>query len=45
MQTYSENEADDHHSGRGHDFGAVGHQVEQRGHDAFSPVVKFIPQQ
>lgn len=42
--SYSQDEADGGHSGRGHDFGAVGHQVQQRGHDALRSVVKLVTQ-
>lgn len=42
--SYSQNEADGGHSGCGHDFGAVGHQVQQRGHDALGSMVKLVTQ-
>lgn len=43
--SYSENEADDGRPRRGHDFGTVGHKVEQRGHDALCCVIKLVTQQ
>lgn len=43
--SYSENEADDGRPGRGHDLGAVGHKVEQRGHDALCCMIKLVTQQ
>lgn len=42
---HPENEADDGGAGRGHDFGAVGHEVEQYGHDALCCVVELVTQQ
>lgn len=44
-RTYPENEPDDGRARRGHDFGAVGHEVEQRGHDALRCVIKLVAQQ
>jgi len=41
---YPEDEADGGHSGRGHDLGAVGHEAQQRGHDALRAVVELDPQ-
>lgn len=43
--SYPQDEADGGHSGRGHDLGAVGHQVEKRGHDALSAVVELVAQE
>jgi len=42
---YPEDETNGGHPGRGHDLGAVGHQVEQRGHDALGAVVKLVAEQ
>lgn len=42
---YPENEADDGRARRGHDLGTVGHEVQQRGHDALCRVVKLVTQQ
>lgn len=42
--SYPQDEADGGHPGRGHDLGAVGHQVEQRGHDALGAVVELVAQ-
>lgn len=41
---YPEDEADDGHSRRGHDFSTVGHKVQQYGHDALRSVVKLVTQ-
>ena len=41
---HPQDEADGDHPRRGHDLGAVGHQVEERGHDALRPVVKLVAQ-
>lgn len=38
--TYSEDEADGGHARRGHDFGTVGDQVEENGHDGLCGVVE-----
>lgn len=43
--SHPQDEADGGHSRRGHDFGTVGHEVQQRGHDALRPVVKLVTQQ
>lgn len=45
LVSYSENEADDGNPGRGHDLGTVGHEVEQRGHDALCCMVELVAQQ
>ena len=42
--SYPEDEADGDHPGCGHDFGAVGHEVQQSGHDALCSVVKLVSQ-
>lgn len=42
--SYPEDEANGGHSRRGHDFGTVGHQVEQRGHDALRSMVELVAQ-
>lgn len=42
--SYPQDEADGGHPGRGHDLGAVGHQVEQRWHDALGAVVELVAQ-
>lgn len=44
LRSHPEDEADGGHSRRGHDFGAVGHEVEQDGHDALCSVVKLVPE-
>lgn len=44
-RSYSEDEADDGRPRRGHDFGTVGHKVEQRGHDALCCMIKLVAQQ
>lgn len=41
---YPQDEADGGHSRRGHDFGTVGHEIQQRGHDALCSVVKLVAQ-
>lgn len=43
--THPEDEADGGHPRRGHDLGAVGHEVQQDGHDALGAVVELVPQQ
>lgn len=43
--SYPENEADDGRPRRGHDFGTVGHKVEQSGHDALCCMIKLVTQQ
>lgn len=43
--SYPQDDADGGHPGRGHDLGAVGHQVEQRGHDALGAVVELVAQE
>lgn len=42
---YPEDEADGGHSRCGHDFGTVGHEVQQGGHDALRSVVKLVTHQ
>lgn len=42
--SYPQDEADGGHARRGHDFGTVGHEVEQRGHDALRSMVKLVTQ-
>ena len=38
--TYSKDETDGGHAGGGHDFGTVGDQVEEGGHDSLRCVVE-----
>lgn len=42
--SYSEDEADGGHARRGHDFGTVGHQVEEGRHDGLGGVVEAAAQ-
>lgn len=44
QMSYPEDEADGGHSRCGHDFGTVGHKVQQCGHDALCSVVKLVTQ-
>lgn len=39
-RAYSEDEADCGHAWRGHDFGTVGNQVKEGGHDGLGCVVE-----
>lgn len=43
-ETHAYNDADGRDAGRGHDFGAVGDEVEEDGNDGFGAVVELVPQ-
>lgn len=43
-ETNPDNNADGRDAGRGHDFGAVGDEVEKDGDDGFGSVVELVPQ-
>lgn len=44
IETNPNNDADGRDAGCGHDFGAVGDEVEEDGDDGFGPVVELVPQ-
>lgn len=43
-ETHPYNDADGQDAGRGHDFGAVGDEVEKDGNDGFGTMVELVPQ-